>query len=311
MRSHRAFPPGRGNLKIPTSSRWAAQAGLALYAPCRPKGRFARWVAWRMVDVFGTRALPGNPVEWQPPMEAEVWRALTSEWSESVGPFDEVAVHERIQVSRRGLTALLLSDGKPVGFVKVRDGDAAPLLNEFRALTSISSSEPSLFEVPQPVAMASLEGWHYLLTAALRPDLHRVPSEPPLREIAAEIRSGLKAIPRPVGTPQHWEPMHGDFTPWNLRQRRDGSCFLIDWEEAGWAPPGADEVYYWATVRVLGKRTRDENRVRWHEAVVFWRESLLEEMADTSMDPDRSLSEGLLSLLQRQGGTDAPLERSD
>jgi aminoglycoside phosphotransferase (APT) family kinase protein len=41
--------------------------------------------------------------------------------------------------------------------------------------------------------------------------------------------------------------MHGDLTPWNLRQRTDGTLFLIDWEDAGWAPPGADEVYYWAT----------------------------------------------------------------
>jgi hypothetical protein len=243
-------------------------------------------------------------------MESEVWRALASEWSEHVGPFDGVAVHERIQVSRRGFAALLLSEGKPVGFVKVRDGDHAPLLNEFRALTSISSSEPSCFEVPRPVATASVECWHYLLTTALRPDLHRMPVEPPLREITAEIASGLEALPRPAGTPQHWEPMHGDFTPWNLRQRRDGSRFLIDWEDAGWAPPGADEAYYWAMVKVLGYLTGDENQVRRHEAMGFWRASLRDRIADTPMDLDSDLSVSLLSLLDREGGTDSP-ERSD
>ena len=298
MRSHRAFPPGRGNLKIPTSSRRAARAGLSLYAPCRPKGRVTRWVAWRMVDLFGPRAVPGSPVEWVPPMGVGVWRDLVSEWTEFLGPFDEVAVHQRIQVSRRGFAALLLADGHPVGFVKVRDGDDAPLLNEFRALTSISSAEPRSFAVPRPISVAGVEGWNYLLTTALRPDLHRMPSEPPLREITAEIRAGLVDLPRAPGTPEHWEPMHGDFTPWNLRQRRDGTLILVDWEDAAWAPPGADEVYYRATAEVLGGGDRGyEGSVT---ATSFWQQRLTERNARTgeASDSDASFGEALLIALE-------------
>ena len=123
MKSHRAFPPGRGNLKIPISSRRAAHAGLALYSPCRQKGRLARWVAWRAVGLLGPIALPGNPVEWHAPMEARIWGDLVAEWSQVVGSFNVLAVHERSQASRRGFAALLLRDGDPVGFVKVRDTD--------------------------------------------------------------------------------------------------------------------------------------------------------------------------------------------
>ena len=91
MKSHRSFPPGRGNLKIPISSRRSAHAGLALYAPCRPKGRFARWVAWRLVGLVGPRALPGNPVAWLPPMGNTVWEQLLGEWRDTVGTFTELA----------------------------------------------------------------------------------------------------------------------------------------------------------------------------------------------------------------------------
>lgn len=297
MRSHRAFPPGRGNLKIPTSSRRAARAGLALYAPCRPTGRLARWVAWRMVDLFGTMALPGNSVEWVPPMEGEVWRALASEWTRFAGPFDGVAVHERIQASRRGFAALLLSDGHPVGFAKVRDGDDTPLLNEFRALTSVSSAEPRTFEVPRPVADGNVEGWHYLLSTALRPDLHRMPDEPRLLEIVNEIQSGLAALPRPAEIPQHWEPMHGDFTPWNLRQQRNGNLFLIDWEDAGWAPPGADQVYYRGAERVLG---RDSVVPAYSESRNYWIQRLQERRISVlaAGDPDADF----VSLLSQELG---------
>jgi hypothetical protein len=229
-----------------------------------------------------------------------VWRALGAEWSEFVGQFDEVAVHERIQVSRRGFAALLLSDGRPVGFVKVRDGDDSPLRNEFEALTLINSAEPGSFEVPQPVGMASVNGWHYLLTSALRPNLHRMPVEPPLQEIAAEIRSGLETLPRFAETPEHWEPMHGDFTPWNLRQRSDGRLFLVDWEDAGWAPPGADEVYYWVVSSALNvaaemPSVNEEVRGFW------WQRLSGPDSGARSADSDFRLRTTMLSVLSALG----------
>ena len=45
--------------------------------------------------------------------------------------------------------------------------------------------------------------------------------------------------------------MHGDFTPWNLRSSRTRALSLVDWEDAGWGPPDADEVLYRAVSAAL------------------------------------------------------------
>jgi hypothetical protein len=297
MKSHRAFPPGRGNLKIPTSSRRATRAGLALYAPCRPKGQLIRWFAWRSVGLCGPRVLPGRPVEWLPPMETGIWEELSSGWRGSVGRFNGLAIHERSQASRRGFAALLLLDGDPVGFVKVRDGDGEPVQNEFRALEALRFSRPSAFEVPEPLAVGTIEGWDYLVTTALAPSLHRVPSAPPIEDILADVRAGLAALPRSNVLPEHWQPMHGDFTPWNLRQRRDGTRFLIDWEDASWAPPGADATFYWAVSSVLGRPGNDPDGS--DEVISFWRARLeaRQKRSATAGDLDAGLGEALLSVL--------------
>ena len=297
MKPYRAFPPGQGNLKIPTSSRLAARAGLALYAPCRPRGRLARWIAWRTVGFLGPKTTPGKPVEWQPPVKPGIWETMKSEWRRLVGRFDEVAVHERIQQSRGGFAGTLLAEGIPAGFVKVRDGESAPMLNEHRALEAMGSSRPRFFEVPRPLAVGKVAEWNYLLTAALAPDLHRMPVEPPLPAIVGEIRAGLEALSRPANIPAHWEPMHGDFTPWNLRQRRDGTLFLIDWEDAGWAPPGADEVYYRAVVQFLSRKS-GECDGQSDEAGQFWlnRIEARRAQAGDAKDADADLGEALLSI---------------
>jgi aminoglycoside phosphotransferase (APT) family kinase protein len=91
--------------------------------------------------------------------------------------------------------------------------------------------------------------------------------------ILAEVDESLAGIPRPSETPNHWRPMHGDFSPWNLRQLRGGSLVLLDWEDAGWGPPGADEVFYEATRAAL--RHQAAARCDKHEAVQFWRERVL------------------------------------
>jgi len=131
----------------------------------------------------------------------------------------------------------------------------------------------------------------------LRPDLHRMPDEPRLLEIVNEIQSGLAALPRPAEIPQHWEPMHGDFTPWNLRQQRNGNLFLIDWEDAGWAPPGADQVYYRGAERVLG---RDSVVPAYSESRNYWIQRLQERRISVlaAGDPDADF----VSLLSQELG---------
>ena len=95
--------------------------------------------------------------------------------------------------------------------------------------------------------------------------------------------------------------MHGDFTPWNLRQRRDGTLILVDWEDAAWAPPGADEVYYAATAGVFGGRTT-RGRTEAREASVFLRDRTSDRLKKASLaaDRDQTASEALLAELERR-----------
>ena len=78
-----------------------------------------------------------------------------------------------------------------------------------------------------------------------------IPPVPGLTEQISELVESV--VPRPAGTPTHWRGAHGDLTPWNLRRSHRGT-WLIDWEDAGWAPPGADDVYFRATIATMGRQ---------------------------------------------------------
>jgi Ser/Thr protein kinase RdoA (MazF antagonist) len=82
-------------------------------------------------------------------------------------------------------------------------------------------------------------------------------------------------LQRPAGVPAHWRAAHGDLNPWNLRRAR-GSRWLIDWEDAAYAPAGTDEVYFLATSAALGRgavgaltvtMAHEEARRRWADIV--------------------------------------------
>jgi Phosphotransferase enzyme family len=269
---YKDFPPGWGHIKVPVSSRRAALAGLGLYSPCRRKALWAQWTAKACVALFGPAVLPGRSFPWVPVSSSE-WLELSNAWRRDLGAFDEMAGYSRLQASRTGLAVLLLRRGSPIAFVKLRHGDCGSLSNERRALDAVWRYRPRAFRVPEPLQSGSAAGWHYLVCAPLPPGLHRPPRRPPLAAILEEVDEALAGLPRPSETPDHWRPMHGDFAPWNLRQLRGGSLVLVDWEDAGWAPPGADDVFYRATHAAL--RYRPAGRCDRHEAVRFWRERVL------------------------------------
>lgn len=292
---YKDFPPGWGHIKVPVSSRQAAIAGLGLYSPCRRRALWAQWAARACVALFGPIALPGRSFPWVPTSRT-AWRELSDAWRRELGAFDEIAGYSRLRNSRPGLALLLLRGGSPIAFVKLRQGDCGSLANERRALDAVWSYRPRAFQVPEPLTLGTAGSWHYLVAAPLAPGLHRPPRNPPLRAIVAEVEAALAGLPRPVETPDHWRPMHGDFAPWNLRQVRGESLVLIDWEDAGWAPPGADEVFYQATRAALGHRHPDRCNIP--EAVQFWRERML---AQPENARDRRLAHALREALTRMG----------
>lgn len=273
---YKDFPPGWGHIKVPMSSRRAALAGLTLYTPCLARGVWAQRAARACVATLGPRALPGRSFPWVPMSDVE-WLELLDAWRRELGAFDDVAGYSRLQTSRTGLALLLLHKGTPIAFVKLRQGDCVSLSNERRAVEAVWSYRPRAFQVPEPFLSASAGGWRYLASAPLTPGLHRPPRNPPLRAIREEVEAALAQIPRPMGTPEHWRPMHGDFAPWNLRQILRNPPFLIDWENAGWAPPHADEVFYRAIQAALGGHPATAPAAPVLEAIRFWQGRLKSE----------------------------------
>ena len=290
-RMYKAFPPGRGQLRIPLSSRGAALAGLSLYATCRPTATFAHRAAWMCVTLLGPRAIVGRTGAWQP-LDDDAWASLTETWRREIGAFDDVAGYSRTDVSRGGLSLLLLHGEEPVAFVKLRDGDFDALERERAAADAAWRFTPRSFSVPEPVAAGHVAGWSYFAVRALPARLHRTPVAPPVDAITGEIGCALGALPRPADTPSHWRPMHGDFTPWNLRQLETGDLVLLDWEEAGWGPAGADAVLYRAAASALSHALPAPCCDG--EAVQFWRERISKRDGDAR---DRRLDEGMLRAL--------------
>jgi Phosphotransferase enzyme family len=290
-------PPRRHNIQVPVPSRRAALAGLALYAPCRFRTLVAHHAGWALVGVLGPRVLPATRGAWQPPMEAERWESVCADWRRQIGPFDALALYERPQASRSGVSALLLDDGRPRAFVKLRQ-EATRLEVSERVLTALAAAPSAHFHAPTPLAAGAEDDWEWLALSPMPLFPHRPPRRPPLARIVADLQDRLAPVLDGTGVPSHWRPMHGDLTPWNLRRVGPWALWLLDWEEVGWGPPRADEVYYAATASVLLGSTRGVSPAD-AEAVRFWRGRV---GSRPSGDFDRVLNDALGAILATMAG---------
>ena len=95
--------------------------------------------------------------------------------------------------------------------------------------------------------------------------------------------------------------MHGDLTPWNLRQTKTGLVYLLDWEEIGWGPPGSDEVLYTATAAaVLGVAPSPLN---FPEAIHYWQNTFGLRMKLAKSSRDQRLAHQVLDILEKMEKT--------
>jgi thiamine kinase-like enzyme len=131
-----------------------------------------------------------------------------------------------------------------------------------------------------------------------------------LADLERDIRRSLSDwLPSPAGTPDHWVPIHGDLTPWNLRRTTysrgsDSRPFLIDWESTRWGPPGADTVYLWlssaasdirASARAARRQVLELSPDNREESRAFWFEIISARSRD---DEDGDVSRRMLELLE-------------
>jgi hypothetical protein len=277
---------------VPAGSRRGALAGISLITRSKPAALAAQWGLYCATAVLGTRFVPGERVSWEPPGGPARWGALAAR----LGPFDDLALYERPQASRTGLAALLLREGQPVGFLKLRE-EPAELDREHRALVALAGARPETFRVPRVLDRGDTGGWHWMLIEAMPPRPAAPARRIALPGMLADVQRCLEPLlPRPQEVPEHWRPMHGDLTPWNLRRCGRGLPWLIDWEDAAWAPPGADQVYYAVTSSaVLGRRSVAPPGPEHVEAARFWLERLT---ARSGADHDAPLTARLVTELR-------------
>ncbi len=266
---YKRFPPKWNNIHVPIGNKAAALAAIATYAPCARRAVWGQRAAWALVSVGGTRLLPGRSRLWNPPLPEENWRTLLGEVSEAVGSFDCHTVYERPD-GRQGLSTVLLAGDRSIGFLKARADDHGGLIREELALRLVEDSTVRSFAAPRLLGSGVVAGWRYHIAGPMPPRMHRMPKGAPSRAVFEDIKAVLGGLESPPNLPNGWEPCHGDFAPWNFRQIGISKPWLTDWEEAGWGPPGADEVFYGAAAAAVGRpiATTVPNAT---EAMAFWR----------------------------------------
>ena len=72
-----------------------------------------------------------------------------------------------------------------------------------------------------------------------------------LEALGRAIREITTDLGREGSPPEGMAAAHGDVAPWNLRRDHRGQIWLIDWEDVGFAPHGADAGYLSLTAAAL------------------------------------------------------------
>lgn len=246
------FPPGRHFVVVPARPTAAARAGLVLYDAVSRRQLAALAAARALLRVGWTGPLR---LRHPPPLpDADWWGGwLAAVARPHVG--DVAATAYRLlggaETEPDRFTSVLLDGGgRALAFAKVwqRAGDpeAAATTTVLERLAGRPGAE---FAVPGLVDAGVYGDRHYVVQQPM-PERHRpVPPDPGrLRRVVGEVQERLGT----GGGPPGQVPVHGSFTPMNLRTTRDGRLWLLDWDKAGWGPPGYDELRYW--IAALARR---------------------------------------------------------
>ena len=260
------FPPVAGGVLLPRRDRRAAQLGLTLYTASKRKVLVAQRAAFWAIGVLGPAVLPGRRSVLHPPE----WDELTASWVDQIGPVQSVAQYQR-KDPRAGLLMLVTrKSGSPL-IVKVRH-ESSRVVAEQRLLAALQDLDLGGIRVPEPFAHGMTQGG---LTWAAQRFVFERPHRPVFRleqtqlaVLAAGIAEAFAALGWSETRSDGWSPAHGDLTPWNLRRDHQGQIWLIDWEDAAYLPPAADQTYLALTAATLLDTRADPLDP---DAVVHWR----------------------------------------
>jgi hypothetical protein len=214
-----------------------------------------------LVATVGTRWLPNGPTWPWPASSAHDLQLALSDHVDGLVLLGAVLPR---QSGRERLSLLGAVEGEPL-VVKLGRPDTG-IEREVVALRLLERDPLPCISTPRVVAHGLItdgEQAHddpasvaFIVTTALGLDRQRAAIDEPLRTFEADLAERLSALPRSADTPDAHVPVHGDFTPWNLRRTPRGLA-LFDWEEAGWGPAGSDiESYRRASAALPRHRLR-------------------------------------------------------
>ena len=288
----KGFPWRRRGVLVPTRDRRTASLGICMFTASKPAVIAAQVASFWLVRLAGTRVLPGGSHMWEAPFRTADWEVLLAEWRSHIGPFDAMAIYQRRQVERSGLTLLLTRAGRGVAVVKVRP-EAGPLRREQSALAAVVDARPASFRAPAPLGAGSLgDDVHWSAQSSVFERPHRPVLEPPSR-LFGDVQDVLARI-SPAGSGED-PAAHNDLTPWNLRRDHRGDVWLYDWEDWGSATVGRDRVYFLATAAALAGGHLPPGLPA--PAIAHWRAVVL---ARNSTSPsDKELNARILSALDQ------------
>ena len=222
-----AFP--RGKPQLFTATPRALSNGVPVYAFGRRIPRIVQTCIAVQIRVPGIRRLVA---ERHPQIEPicgwDIWDAIAERLQHCGGATSREWIHLHSQWDKPRSSVIALSPrGRPEFFLTIESIDNRP--------RGPLSRVPS-FRVPACIDAFSIADWS-VRQHQLVPPFHRPVNWDParIRQVAADASRALAgAFERCPEIPPHWQPMHGDLVPWNLREDERGQLWLLDWEDAGW-----------------------------------------------------------------------------
>jgi thymidylate kinase len=291
----RSFPPGDARWIIDTSSPSSLRDAMRLYQPSRRSAKAISKVTstamrWRLI---GRHALTRLTGEVGPAERAAIdWIRSSAESELGAAQGLSVSAYLGAPGPKQKLSAVVVdTDGTPRAFAKLATTAAAirSLRNESQALERASGLAPSV-SVPRILSMeegveslllllapvagermkdtAALDHRHIRLTSELARSAEAFDASAHIEQLNARLHETdhprsetlqrvLEALPGISASAGTQFFAHGDLTPWNCLECH-GLLGVVDWEMAGFRPPGWDLVHYVTQVEsIVGQADPD------------------------------------------------------